>query len=165
MQSEKRTVEVVLMASDGGAFLLFDSRGTNYIAATAEELGRWMLRIASDPDTPQVPFGSPTDGAWTKAAQRILAALDPKRDEPASDELVGVHVVVQCQSEPWCVVVWPPKGAPRTALSPEKLGEVLAALASDPTQPRVRPGAPPDAGADILERGSSLVSNWLRTNA
>jgi hypothetical protein len=164
MESTKRTVEVVIMATDGGAFLLFDARGTNYVAASDEELARWMLRIATDPDTPQVPFGSPSEGAWTKAAQRILAALDTRAPEPANDELVGVHVVVQCQDEPWCVVVWPPKGPPRTALSPDKLGTVLAELASDPSQPRVRPGAPPDAGADMLERGSSLLSNWLRTN-
>lgn len=163
MENTKRTVELVIMPSDD-AFLLFDARGTNYVAGDAEALARWALTIALDPDTPQVAFGSPSDGVWTKAAQRILSALDRQSETTPSDELVGVHVVVQYALDPWTVVVWPPKGPPRAATNPAKLATLLAELARDPGMPRVRPGAPPDAGADILERGSSLVSTWLRSS-
>lgn len=154
----KSCIEVVIVASDD-AFLIWDSRGTNYVATDAESLQRWVLEIASDDDTPDVDFSAPRGGAWMQAAMKVVDTVSKK---PAVEDAVGVHVVIQWKLEPWSAVVWPPKGGPRPAMTAHKLGEMLAQLARDPSQPRVQAGAPPDHSERLLEGVGELVSQWLK---
>lgn len=156
---QKACIEVVIVASDG-AFLVWDSRGTNYVAIETDALARWIIELAQDDETPTVEFGSPKGGAFMAAATRIVDTLSPKRD--GAEELVGVHVVVQWSAQPWSAVVWAPKGGPKAALAPDKLGQLLATVAVDPDQPRVPAGAPPDPGAHLVDGVGTIVSNWLR---
>lgn len=155
----KATIELVIVASDG-AFLLWDARGTNYVATDREALARWVLEVAADENTPTVEFGAPKGGAWVVAATRVLDAVTRKAEKV--EDAVGVHVVIQWSSDPWSTVVWAPRGGPRAALNPLKLGELLADIAVDSAQPRVPAGAPPDPGEQIVDGLGQVVSQWLR---
>lgn len=156
----KACIEVVVVASDG-CFLLWDARGMNYVALDDESIARWVVELAEDEETPTVEFGAPKGGAWMQTATKIVNTLAKR--EGATEDAVGVHIVVQWQREPWSAVVWAPRGGPRATLSPAKLGEVLRELALDKGQPRVPAGAPPDPGQHIVEGIGDAISGWLRS--
>lgn len=155
------SIAVVVQESGPESWLLWNTLGVMAVAGSHAELGRWVLASLADVKVPRVDRAArPGGGQVVRGIAQLLDKIAPELPDEL-EERTAVHVVVYLDAlgdeDKAHVVVWAPKGPPRTARGAEALGKLLAALEADKGQPRVPPGAPPDPAGALVGRGFELA--------